>query len=76
MTRAITPGTYTIFKTSRAGFSSAFHVLTGKLDDKTLSSKMSAGGGSKIHLVPSEGLVMVLDLLSSFTTLVHWCLVN
>ena len=38
--------------------------------------KMSAGGGSKIHLVPSEGLVMVLDLLSFFTTLVHWCLVN
>ena len=47
MTRAITPGTYNIFKTSRAGFSSTFHVLTGKLGEKTLSTKMSAGGGSK-----------------------------
>ena len=47
MTMAITPSRYNIFKTSRAVFSSTFHGLTGKLGAKTLSIKMSAGGGCK-----------------------------
>ena len=47
--RAITPIEYNIFKTSRAGFRSEFHVLTVKLGEKNIFKKMSAGGGFEIQ---------------------------